>query len=256
VAFAAGMCKAGARPIVDIYSTFLQRSFDQIFQEVSLQNLPVVFTLDRAGLTGPDGPTHHGTYDIPYMRLFPNVVVMAPGDEADVAPMLRFALGHNTPTSMRYPKASLERHEREAAPVQLGKAEVFGWGDDVMLIAFGTQLGECLKAADRLREEGLSVGVVNARFCKPLDREVMLRAIGGASVVVTVEEGTLEGGFGSAVLECANAAGLSASNVVRLGLPDAFVEHGERAELLADVGLDAAGIAAAARAKLGAVMKV
>ncbi|MGL4553456.1 MAG: 1-deoxy-D-xylulose-5-phosphate synthase [Gemmataceae bacterium] len=256
VAFAAGMCKAGARPIVDIYSTFLQRSFDQIFQEVALQNLPVVFALDRAGLTGPDGPTHHGTYDIPYMRVFPNMVVMAPGDEADVAPMLRFALGHTSPTSMRYPKANLERHERAVAPVELGKAEVFGWGEDVMLIAFGTQLGECLKAAARLREEMLSVGVVNARFCKPLDREVMLRAVETASVVVTVEEGTTEGGFGSAVLECANAAGLGTANVVRLGLPDSFVEHGERGELLADVGLDAAGIAAAARATLGAGVRV
>src|SRR5918996_705754 len=109
VAFAAGQAKAGVRPIVDIYSTFLQRSFDQIFQEVALQNLPVVFTLDRAGLTGPDGPTHHGCFDIPYMRLFPNMVVMAPGDEADVAPMLHFALGHDTPVSLRYPKASLEK---------------------------------------------------------------------------------------------------------------------------------------------------
>lgn len=252
VAFAAGMCKAGARPIVDIYSTFLQRSFDQIFQEVALQNLPVVFTLDRAGLTGPDGPTHHGTYDIPYMRLFPNMVVMAPGDETDVASMLRFALNQPSPTSIRYPKANLERHDRPTTPIELGKAEVFSWGEDAMLIAFGTQLGECLKAAQRLRDEGLSVGVVNARFCKPLDRAVMLRAIDTANVVVTVEEGTLEGGFGSALLECANASGRNTAHVMRLGLPDSFVEHGERAELLADLGLDASGIVAAVRTKLGA----
>jgi len=250
VAFAAGMRKAGAKPIVDIYSTFLQRSFDQIFQEVALQNLPVVFTLDRAGLTGPDGPTHHGTYDIPYMRLFPNMVVMAPGDEADVAPMLQFALNHNAPTSIRYPKANLERHERNLAPIELGKAEVFDWGKDVIFLAFGTLLGHCLKAADELRNDGLSVGVVNARFCKPLDREVILRALNDASLVVTVEEGTLEGGFGSAVLECANAAGVNTTHVVRLGLPDRFVEHGERAELFAELGLDVPGLVRTVRTKL------
>ena len=250
VAFAAGMRKAGAKPIVDIYSTFLQRSFDQIFQEVSLQNLPVVFTLDRAGLTGPDGPTHHGTYDIPYMRLFPNMVVMAPGDEADVAPMLQFALNHNAPTSIRYPKANLERHERNLAPIELGKAEVFDWGTDVIFVAFGTLLGHCLKAADELRNDGLSVGVINARFCKPLDREVILRALADASLVVTVEEGTLEGGFGSAVLECANAAGVYTTHVVRLGLPDRFVEHGERAELFAELGLDVPGLVRTVREKL------
>ncbi|MFQ3650640.1 MAG: 1-deoxy-D-xylulose-5-phosphate synthase [Gemmataceae bacterium] len=250
VAFAAGMCKAGAKPIVDIYSTFLQRSFDQIFQEVALQNLPVVFTLDRAGLTGPDGPTHHGTYDITYMRLFPNMVVMAPGDEADVAPMLNFALGHNAPTSMRYPKANLERHERAVAPIELGKAEVFDWGSDVIFVAFGTLLGSCLKAADELRQEGLSVGVINARFCKPLDREVILRALTDASLIVTVEEGTLEGGFGSAVLECANAAGVNATHLVRLGLPDRFVEHGERHELFAELGLDVPGLVRTVRQKL------
>jgi 1-deoxy-D-xylulose-5-phosphate synthase len=179
------------------------------------------------------------------------MVVMAPGDEADVAPMLRFAVSHSSPTSIRYPKAGLERHEREVTPLDLGKAEVLSWGEDLMLIAFGTLLGSCLKAAERLREEGLSVGVVNARFCKPLDREVILRALAEATAVVTVEEGTLEGGFGSAVLECANAAGVNAAHVVRLGLPDRFVEHGERPELLADLGLDAAGIADAARQRLG-----
>src|SRR5262249_23054918 len=140
VAFAAGMAKAGMRPIVDVYSTFLQRAFDQIFQEVALQNLPVVFTLDRSGLTGPDGPTHHGCFDIAYMRLFPNMVVMAPGDEADVAPMLRFALKHNSPISMRYPKASLEKLDRGVAPVELGQAEVFEWGADAMIVAFGSLL--------------------------------------------------------------------------------------------------------------------
>jgi 1-deoxy-D-xylulose-5-phosphate synthase len=242
VAFAAGMAKVGARPIVDIYSTFLQRSFDQIFQEVALQNLPVVFTMDRAGLTGPDGPTHHGTYDIAYMRIFPNMVCMAPGDEADVAPMLRWALQQSFPVSMRYPKANLERLDRDPQPIELGRAEVIDWGEDGCFIACGTLLSTCVQAARKLAEEGLNIGVINARFIKPLDREVILRAIEQLPVVVTVEEGTLEGGFGSAVLEAANAAGLSARNVIRKGLPDRFVEHGERSELLAELGLDVAGL--------------
>jgi 1-deoxy-D-xylulose-5-phosphate synthase len=242
VAFAAGMAKVGARPIVDIYSTFLQRSFDQIFQEVALQNLPVVFTMDRAGLTGPDGPTHHGTYDIAYMRIFPNMVCMAPGDEADVAPMLRWALQQSFPVSMRYPKANLERLDRDPQPIELGRAEVIDWGEDGCFIACGTLLSTCVQAARKLAEEGLNIGVINARFIKPLDREVILRAIEQLPVVVTVEEGTLEGGFGSAVLEAANAAGLSARNVIRKGLPDRFVEHGERSELLTELGLDVAGL--------------
>jgi 1-deoxy-D-xylulose-5-phosphate synthase len=251
VAFAAGMAKAGLRPIVDIYSTFLQRSFDQIFQEVALQNLPVVFTMDRAGLTGPDGPTHHGCFDIAYMRLFPNMVVLAPGDERDVGPMLRWAVGHDAPTAIRYPKASLESVERTVAPVELGKAEVFDWGEDGAFVAYGTLFPACVKAAERLRAEGLHVGVINARFCKPLDREVILRAVEQLPVVVTVEEGTLEGGFGSAVLEAANAAGLDTRNVVRLGLPDRFIEHGERGELFESLGLDVNGLCAAVRRALG-----
>lgn len=247
VAFAAGQAKAGLRPIVDIYSTFLQRSFDQIFQEVALQNLPVTFLLDRAGLTGPDGPTHHGMFDLGYMRLFPNMVVMAPGDERDLAPMLDFALAHDAPVSLRYPKAAAEPVDRAFAAVELGRAEVLDWGHDGMLIACGTLLGACVKAAARLRDESLDVGVINARFIKPLDVETILRAVENSSFVVTVEEGALAGGFGSAVVEAAADAGLDASRVRRLGVPDRFIEHGERAELLADLGLDVAGIAESCR---------
>lgn len=243
VAFAAGMAKTGVRPICDIYSTFMQRSYDQIFQEVALQNLPVIFTMDRAGLTGPDGPTHHGCFDISYMRLFPNMIVMAPGDELDLPLMVRFAVDHTDgPTSIRYPKAPLERVERGVAPVELHTAEVYEWGTDVIFLAFGTLFPTCVKAAEKLRQEGLDVGVVNARFCKPLDRPTVFRAIEEANLVVTVEEGTLEGGFGSAVLEAANTAGVDCRNVVRLGIPDRFIEHAERNELLADLGLDVAGI--------------
>jgi 1-deoxy-D-xylulose-5-phosphate synthase len=251
VAFAAGIAKAGARPICDIYSTFLQRGFDQIFQEVALQNLPVVFTLDRAGLTGPDGPTHHGCFDIPYMRMFPNMVVMAPGDELDVAPMLRFAVGHTQhPTSVRYPKMGLERIDRGVAPMVLGQSEVIDWGTDAVILVFGSLLPTCVKAAAKLKDDGLDVGVVNARFAKPLDTAMVRRAVEEATVVITVEEGTLEAGFGSAVLEAANTMGLDTRNIVRLGIPDRFVEHAERNELLADLGLDINGISHSVRQAL------
>jgi 1-deoxy-D-xylulose-5-phosphate synthase len=248
VAFAAGMAKSGMRPIVDIYSTFLQRGFDQIFQEVALQNLPVVFCMDRSGLVGPDGPTHHGAFDNTYLRCFPNLVQMAPGDEADVAPMLDFALSHDGPTTIRYPKANAERVDRAVAPMELGKAEVQEWGTDGMFVAFGTLFTECVRAAERLREEGLDVGVINARFAKPLDTATILKAVEECSFVITVEEGTLCGGFGSAVLEAANDAGLRTDHIKRLGLPDRFIEHGERAELLSDLGLDVDGLVAACHA--------
>jgi 1-deoxy-D-xylulose-5-phosphate synthase len=247
VAFAAGMAKTGARPVVNIYSTFLQRSFDQIFQEVALQNLPVVFTIDRGGLVGADGPTHHGAYDMAYMRVFPNMVVMAPGDEKDVAPMIDFALGHDAPVSVRYPKANLETIEREVQPIELGQAEILEWETDGMFLAIGTMVGSCLRAAERLRQQyGLRVGVVNARFVKPLDKTTVLKAIEECGFVLTVEEGCLMGGFGSAVLEAANDAGLSTHHIRRLGLPDYFVLHAEREEQLAEVGLDVDGITLAA----------
>jgi 1-deoxy-D-xylulose-5-phosphate synthase len=249
VAFAAGLAKAGVRPIVAIYSTFLQRAYDQLFQEVALQNLPVTFCLDRAGLTGPDGPTHHGVFDTTYLRLFPNFVVMAPGDEQDVAPMLRFALGHTGPAAMRYPKANLEKVEREVAPVAIGQSEIVEWGTDGALVAYGSLLPTCVKAAARLRDEGLDVGVINARFAKPLDRQTLLRAVEQLPFVITVEEGTLEGGFGSALLEAANAAGLDTRHITRLGIPDQFIEHAERGELLAGLGLDVNGICAEVRSQ-------
>ncbi|MCA9120759.1 MAG: 1-deoxy-D-xylulose-5-phosphate synthase [Planctomycetaceae bacterium] len=243
VAFAAGQAKAGARPIVDIYSTFLQRSFDQIFQEVALQNLPVAFLLDRAGLTGPDGPTHHGVFDIGYLRIFPNMVVMAPGDALDLPAMLEFAIRYDGPTSIRYPKAAAERIDGHRAEVELGRAEVLREGNDGAILCFGSLLGNCLAAAEQLKEQGLDVGVINARFAKPLDICVIERSLADNKFLVTVEEGQLMGGFGSAVLEAVNAAGLDASRIVRLGIPDQFTEHGTREELLADLGLDIEGIA-------------
>ena len=247
VAFAAGLARAGMRPIVDIYSTFLQRSYDQIFQELALQNLPVVMTLDRAGLVGPDGPTHHGCFDLAYLRHLPNLVIMAPGDELDMAPMLDLALRLDAPTAIRYPKTTAEMVQRTPAPMEYGKAEVLSCGTDGTIIVCGALLPECVRAARRLREEGLSVGVINARFVKPLDTETILRAVRESGFVLTVEEGCLAGGFGSAVLEAANDAGIDTRRIRRLGIPDQFIEHGERAELLAELGLDSTGIVRAAR---------
>lgn len=251
VAFAAGMAKAGMRPIVDIYSTFLQRSFDHIFQEVALQNLPVTFCLDRAGICGPDGPTHHGAFDNTYLRTFPNIVMMAPGDEADVTPMLDFALTHDGPAAIRYPKADTELIKRIANPIELGKADIYRWGTDGTFLVFGSLFPRCVEAAAQLQQQGLDVGVVNARFLRPLDTETLFRAIEETGFVITVEESTLNGGFGSAVLEAANDARLPTQNIRRLGIPDRFIEHGSRDELLADLGLDVAGLVATAREMSG-----
>ena len=242
VAFAAGQAKAGLRPIVDIYSTFMQRSYDQIFQEVALQNLPVVLMLDRAGLTGPDGPTHHGVFDFGYMRVFPNMVVMAPGDAWDLPAMLDFALQHDSPTSIRYPKANVFEIDGPRDAIELGKAEVLSEGHDGAIVCCGALLSECIEAAETLKEQGLDVGVINARFLKPLDSETILGVVRRGGFLVTVEEAALAGGFGSAVLEAAADAGVETKSIRRLGIPDAFVEHGERGDLLADLGLSPEGL--------------
>ncbi len=250
VAFAAGQAKAGCRPIVDIYSTFLQRSYDQIFQEVSLQNLPVVFMLDRAGLTGPDGPTHHGSYDLGYLRLFPNMVVLAPGDEHDLVTMVDWAIEQTGPVAIRYPKTGVETQALPRTPLALGRSETLTEGGDGLVIVCGTLLGAAIEAAAVLRGEGLDITVVNARFVKPLDEQLKDR-IEAAPWTVTIEENALPTGFGSGVLELVSDAGIPHGPIVRLGLPDRFVEHGERAELLAELGLDASGIAAACRRLAG-----
>jgi 1-deoxy-D-xylulose-5-phosphate synthase len=253
VALAGGLAKAGLRPVVDIYSTFLQRSYDQIFQEVSLQDLPILLLLDRAGIVGPDGPTHHGVFDIAYLRPLPNLVVMAPGDAEDLALMVPWALGHDHPAAIRYPKTAIARLPRRVAPIELGKAELLRQGADGAIIACGTLLDSCIEAARQLAADGLNLRVINARFVKPLDGTTILRTVRECPWVVTVEEGALMGGFGSAVLEAASEMGLDASRVRRLGIPDRFVEHGDRNELLADLGLHAEGIAETCRALAAAV---
>lgn len=246
VAFAAGQCKTGLRPIVDIYSTFLQRSYDQIFQEVALQDLPVVFMLDRAGLTGPDGPTHHGLFDIGYMRLFPNLVCMAPAYAAEVGLMLSAALAHDHPCSLRYPKASALDLNRTPQSIEIGKSELIRDGSDGTIIAYGAMLEQAMAAAELL-EGDLDVGVVNARFVKPIDVQMVRDTLSGGRFVITVEEGAKMGGFGSAFLECAVDERLDTRSVRTLALPDEFIEHGDRGDLLATHGLSPQAIAQSCR---------
>lgn len=246
VAFAAGQAKVGLRPIVDIYSTFLQRSYDQIFQEVVLQDLPVVFMMDRAGLTGPDGPTHHGVYDIGYMRVFPNLVLMAPGYAAEMPLMLDAALSMDHPSGIRYPKASGLELDHTPAPIQIGKAEWIREGTDGTIVAFGAMLEQAIEAAEQLADE-MDIAVVNARFVKPIDAEMVRRSVTDSRFVIVLEEGTRVGGFGSAFLESAADQRLDTRSIHRVALPDAFVEHGERPDLLADFGLSADSIAGLCR---------
>jgi len=247
VAFAAGHAKVGLRPIVTIYSTFLQRSYDQIFQEVALQNLPVTFMMDRAGLAGPDGPTHHGVYDIGYMRVFPNIVVMAPADGPELARMLEFAIASDAPVAIRYPKASAGDLQLAEQPLELGKSQILRWGTDGAILGLGGMLEAALHAAELLAQDGLDVAVINPRFVKPLDDSLLQKVFSQCRFVVTAEEGALMGGFGSAVLELASDRGWDTRNMRRLGIPDRFVEHGEREELLQELGLCAQGIAAKCR---------
>jgi 1-deoxy-D-xylulose-5-phosphate synthase len=237
VAFAAGHAKVGLKPIVAIYSTFLQRSYDQIFQEVSLQNLPVVMMMDRAGLAGPDGPTHHGVFDVGYMRLFPNIISMAPADGPELAAMLDFALEQNQPTAIRYPKATAKDLGLAKQPIELGRGQIVRWGTDGAIIALGPLSEMAMKAADQLAEQGVQIAVVNPRFIKPLDVDLLDRVFRECKFVLTVEEGALAGGFGSAVLEVACDHGWEISRMRRLGIPDRFIEHGEREDLLDDLGI-------------------
>ncbi|MDR1491367.1 MAG: 1-deoxy-D-xylulose-5-phosphate synthase [Planctomycetaceae bacterium] len=242
IVFAAGLAKAGMRPIVDIYSTFMQRGYDQIFQEISLQKLPVTLMLDRAGIVGADGPTHHGVFDIAYLRPFPNLTIMAPGCAEDVTPMLQFAVSLDSPAAIRYPKAAAPAIGGEFCPIEYGKAEILRRGTDGMIVALGGQLADALTAAQQLETRGVDVGVMNARFAKPLDASTILEPLRRGQFLITVEEGTLAGGFGSAILEAAAEERLDTRLLYRLGIPDEYVEHGERKELLANFGLDVSGI--------------
>ena len=248
VTFAAGLATEGFRPVVAIYSTFLQRAYDQVIHDVCLPNLPVIFAVDRAGLVGKDGPTHHGTFDISYLRSLPNITIMAPKDENDLRHMLYTALEHPGPVAIRYPrgKAVGVPLDRDYIRYPIGRAEVLTEGTDLVIMALGSTVYPSLHAATVLEDEGFSVGVVNCRFVKPID-PALARMAPASGRVLVVEENMRQGGFGSAVLELFNDLGVRDVSVTRMGLPDRFVEHGPPEVLRGACGIDTAGILRTAR---------
>ncbi|MBE7369989.1 1-deoxy-D-xylulose-5-phosphate synthase [Ramlibacter pallidus] len=251
VTFAAGLACEGLKPVVAIYSTFLQRGYDQFIHDVALQNLPVVFALDRAGLVGADGPTHAGAYDIAYLRCIPNVSIACPSDENETRQLLTTAYGQDHPVAVRYPRGAGVGAAVEPGlePLPFGKGALRRQGRSVAVLAFGTLLHPALQAAERL-----DLTVVDMRWAKPLDTELLLQVANAHDALVTVEEGAVMGGAGSAVTEALNAAGVTRP-VLQLGLRDEYAPHGDPARLLALQGLDAAGIEASVRARFGALLE-
>ena len=245
VTFAAGMSCEGLKPVCAIYSTFLQRAFDQLVHDVCIQNLNVKFCLDRGGIAGGDGPTHHGLLDIAYLRGVPNIVVMAPKDEGEMRDMMLTLVEHQGPAAMRYPRGNGvgAAIDRDPQLVEIGKAEILRDGGEIAIVAYGSMVHPSLQAAENLSREGIEATVVNARFVKPLDAQLLLALARTKRLIVTVEEAYLAGGFGSAVLELLEENGLQDRvRVVRMGIPDRLVTHGDAKLLLAKYGLDAAGI--------------
>jgi len=249
VTFASGLAVEGFKPVVAIYSTFLQRAYDQIVHDVCLEAQNVVFAIDRGGLVGEDGPTHHGIFDYSYLRCLPNMIIMAPKDENELQRMLKTALDHKGPIALRYPRGTGEgvTIDETIRPLEIGKAEVLFEGNDVVLLAIGSGVREAVKACTLLKKDSIQATVVNCRFVKPLDKELILDLAARIPKLVTVEENVLQGGFGSAVLECIYDNGLSQCRIKRIGVDDTFVEHGPLAALRSRCGLDAEAIAQAAR---------
>lgn len=253
VTFAAGLAADGFRPVFAVYSSFLQRAYDQVFHDVCLQNLPVTFALDRAGVVGNDGPTHHGAFDLSYLRHLPNMTLMAPKDENELQHMLATAIELGRPVAVRYARGNgygvaLDQH---LVPIPVGRGEVLREGSDGVLLALGTMVYPALEAATLLeKENGLALTVVNARFVKPLDETLITDLARKYGSLVTLEENALQGGFGTAVLELLSEADLNSVRVLRIGYPDLPIPQGEQHELRAMLGLDPAGIAASVRSFL------
>jgi len=244
VTFAAGLALEGMKPVVAIYSTFLQRAYDQILQDVCLQKLPVVFALDRGGIVGEDGPTHHGVFDFSYLRHIPNLIAMVPKDENEFRHMIKTATECPGPVAFRYPRGKGVGGGRDVSlqSIDIGKGEVLREGRDILIIAIGTTVYPSLRAAQRLAEVGIQAAVINSRFLKPLDANLLCDWAKRTGKVLTVEENVLQGGFGSAVLELFQERGLLSTQVKRLGIPDIFIEHGPQALLREKYGIDENGI--------------
>ena len=249
VTFAAGLACEGFKPVVAIYSTFIQRAFDQIYHDVCLQNCPVLFALDRGGLVGADGPTHHGSLDLSFMRIMPNMVVMAPKDEAELRGMLALGLELQGPAVVRYPRGPGVGVPLipDPPPLTIGRGESLREGRDVLILAVGCLVYPALAAAERLADEGLDVGVINARFIKPLDEELILDRIGRTRRVIVAEENTALGGFGAAILELLASKGLTGVHVRQAAIPDRPIEHGTQAQLRKALKLDVDGLMDTAR---------
>lgn len=249
ITFACGLAAEGMHPVAAIYSTFLQRGYDQIVHDLCLQNLPVTLALDRAGIVGEDGPTHHGMFDIAYLRHVPNMIVMAPKDENELQHMIKTAIEYPGPSAVRYPRGAGfgVPMEQQLRTVEIGKAELVKDGSDLVIIAIGVMVHPSLQAAEQLKADGISAAVINARFAKPLDEELILKITKKTGRVVTIEEHALLGGFGSAVLECLDAHRLTGVKTLRIGLPDKFIEHGSQKILRRKYGLDADGITASVK---------
>ncbi len=246
VGLAAGLAHVGQRPFVAIYSSFFQRAYDIVFQETCLNNLPVAFVLDRAGVAGEDGPTHHGNFDIAYLRTFPNTTLAAPKDEAELRAMMEFAVTHNGPIAIRIPREAtpdLSRYAIPARPIELGKGEVVATGKDGAILAYGCMTAKALAAREMLLKEGIDITVANARFAKPVDAELAKFLVETYPFVLTVEDHSVLGGFGSAVLEALSLRGADTSKVRLHAIPDSFLQHADRTELLKFLHLDAEGIA-------------
>jgi 1-deoxy-D-xylulose-5-phosphate synthase len=245
ITFCAGMACEGLKPVAAIYSTFLQRAIDQIIHDICLQNLNVTFAMDRAGIVGADGPTHHGLLDIAYLRGYPNIVLGAPKDEAEMRDMMKTLIEHPAPAAFRYPRGNGYGVDISTPPktIEIGKGEILCEGDDVAIIAYGSMVYPAMSAAENLAKDGIDATVVNARFVKPLDEKLILEIAETHRLIVTVEEAYLAGGFGSAVLELLEEHGLQDKvKVVRMGVPDKIITHGDAKLLLAKYGLDADGI--------------
>ncbi len=244
VTFAAGLALEGMKPVVAIYSTFLQRAYDQIHQDVCLQNLPVVFALDRGGIVGEDGPTHHGLFDYSYLRHIPNLVIMVPKDEEEFQHMIKTAMEHTGPIAFRYPRSRGEGVKRSDSlkTMEIGKGELLREGDHILILAIGSTVYPSLRAAERLGEIGIKAAVINIRFLKPLDGDLICDWAMRTGRVLTVEENVLMGGFGSAVLELLQERTLFHIPIKRLGIPDRFIEHGPQALLREKYGIDELGI--------------
>jgi len=244
VTFAAGMATEGFKPVVAIYSTFLQRAYDQILHDVCIEALPVIFAVDRGGIVGEDGPTHNGLFDFSYLRSLPNIMVMAPKDENELCRMLVTALAHPGPSAFRYPRGTATgvKIEEPVTPVPVGKGEILEKGDDILILAIGRPVGDALAAYSILMAQGISATVVNCRFVKPLDVELIVSLAEKIPRIITVEENVRQGGFGSAVLECLCDEGLTGFCLKRIGIPDTFVEHGPQDLLRSKYGLDTSGI--------------